>query len=220
MTAQITCAQNQEELFDVMPAPQDDLMAGDDHIIDNPPQILFEANNEERTKFPVIKRRDAHRTGAWHRAIGIWLYNDKGEVLLQRRSAEKDSNPLRWQSSAAGHVTSGDTVEETVVKEVEEEIGITISVSDLELVAVTCEMENGENEKFGKIDDREYRFVYIAKTNKTLDQFKFNHHEVCELMFQPFTEALDAIDNCDPNVCPLSKGHVARVRNALIKKGF
>jgi len=217
MTA-ITCAQNQDELFDVMPPPQD--FVGEDHIIENPPKILFEANDVGMTKYSVIKRKDAHKTGAWHRAIGIWLYNCKGEVLLQRRSAEKDSNPLRWQSSAAGHVTSGDTVEETVIKEVAEEVGITISESDLELVTVTCEIETGETEKFGKIDDREYRFVYIAKTDKTLGEFNFNTHEVCEIKFTPFHEALDAIDRKDPDVCPLSKGHVALVRCALTKKGF
>ncbi len=80
MKIPITCAQNQEELFDVMPTPQFDRS---DNVLYNPPNYLFEANNAEKTKFAVLKRKDAHKTGAWHRAIGIWLYNDHGEVLLQ-----------------------------------------------------------------------------------------------------------------------------------------
>lgn len=217
MKIPITCAQNQEELFDVMPTPQFDRS---DNVLYNPPKYLFEANNAEKTKFAVIKRKDAHKTGAWHRAIGIWLYNDHGEVLLQRRSAEKDSYPLRWQSSAAGHVTSGDTVEETVIKEVEEEVGIELSVSDLELVAVTCESEQGQAKNFGQMIDNEYRFIYIAFTSQKIDEFNFNTHEVCELKFVPYRQALAAIDNQDPSVCPASKNSIACVRAALAKKGI
>ena len=208
----ITSAQDQEELFDIMPTPQEG------HLISDPPKILFEANNAERTKFPVIKRKDAHKTGSWHRAIGIWLYNDRGEVLIQRRSAEKDSNPLRWQSSAAGHVTCGDTVEETVIKEVQEEVGISIDVSDLELVTVACEIENGETKKFGALDDREYRFIYIAPTSKKLEEFNFNKHEVCELKFVPYNEAFDAMERQDPAFCRVSKSHVDRLRQAIKSK--
>ena len=215
MKIPITCAQNLEELFDVMPDPHFD---GSDNVLLHPPKFLFEAN--DGSKFPIVKRREAHKTGAWHRAIGIWLYNDEGEVLLQRRSAEKDSNPLRWQSSAAGHVTSGDTVEETVIKEVEEEVGIQLSVSDLELVAVTCESDQGATKNFGDMKDNEYRFIYIAHTSKKIEDFHFNTHEVCEVKFVPYLQALAAIDNRDPDVCPASKSSVARVRAALANKGL
>ena len=52
----------------------------------------------------------------------IWLYDSQGNLVLQKRSESKDTFPGRWDVSVGGHVTSGDTVMETALKEVEEEL--------------------------------------------------------------------------------------------------
>jgi len=215
----VVLAQDQGELFDVMPEPEN----GQHGVITNPPSILFEPNcllTSGEMKFKTITRRDAHKTGTWHRAIGIWLYNDSGEVLVQRRSTEKDSHPLKWQSSAAGHVTCGDSVVDTVIKEVFEETGLVINTHDLELVTVILEAEEHENVKFGKMSDNEYRYVFISRTDKRLEDCNFNVHEVCELKFMPYKKVLDHIESRDPEFCPLSVDHISLVRAALDAKNL
>ena len=56
------------------------------------------------------------------------VFNRAGELFLQRRSRWKDVHPLRWDSSAAGHVNAGQTYDETAPRELEEELGVSAPV--------------------------------------------------------------------------------------------
>jgi isopentenyldiphosphate isomerase len=219
-------AQDLSEKFDILPDPNtmEGIEITPDGVIVNPPSYLFEANKpvgpDGSLRFPTMNRADAHTTGAWHRAVGIWLYNDKGEVLLQKRSEEKDTHPLRWQSSAAGHVTSGDSAGETMVKEIFEETGLLIEQTELEFIGLIPEQEELETVKYGKIIDREYRFIYLAHTTKTIADCDFNPREVCELKFMPYRKVLDLIHDGDESFCPLTRSHVDLVRAALDAKNL
>jgi isopentenyl-diphosphate delta-isomerase len=59
-----------------------------------------------------------------HRIVHIMVLNDKGEILLQKRSAKKAYMPLHWVTSAGGHVQSGETYEQAARRELKEELGI------------------------------------------------------------------------------------------------
>lgn len=59
-----------------------------------------------------------------HRAVGVVILNDKGEVLLQMRSRTKDTDPGKYAISASGHVSKGETNYQTAQRELFEEIGI------------------------------------------------------------------------------------------------
>lgn len=59
-----------------------------------------------------------------HRVTHVLVFNSRGEVLLQKRSMRKDVAPGRWDTSVGGHVNAGETVEEAVLREMEEELGI------------------------------------------------------------------------------------------------
>ena len=53
-------------------------------------------------------KSEAHKDGLWHRAVHIWLYNSKGEILLQWRAKNKLLYPEMWDISAAGHVSASE----------------------------------------------------------------------------------------------------------------
>ena len=59
-----------------------------------------------------------------HRAVHILVFNQRGELFLQKRSMSKDENPGLWDSSAAGHVDSGEDYLHCAKREIEEELGI------------------------------------------------------------------------------------------------
>lgn len=71
-------------------------------------------------------RSEVHRLGLNHRAVHVLVYNARGELFLQQRSLAKDCSPGLWDSSASGHVTSGDDYDETAPREVAEELGVTL----------------------------------------------------------------------------------------------
>lgn len=67
---------------------------------------------------------ECHTRGLRHRSACVLVFRDgtKKEILLQRRSRKMAQDPGKWQHSAGGHVLSGETVRETAVKEMREEL--------------------------------------------------------------------------------------------------
>ena len=67
------------------------------------------------------------KKGVRHRTAHIWIVREqdgKAQLLLQKRSAEKDSFPGRFDTSSAGHIQAGDEPEESAIRELHEELGI------------------------------------------------------------------------------------------------
>ena len=69
-----------------------------------------------------------HNKKLIHRAIGVVIFNDKGQILLQKRSKNKDLNPGMYTISASGHVGKGETYIQSAKRELEEELGIQLSL--------------------------------------------------------------------------------------------
>src|SRR5690606_11343862 len=74
----------------------------------------------------------AHRQGLLHPTVHVWFHTRDGKVLLQQRSGLKETHPLLWDVSVAGHVVSGESISLAAVREVGEEIGLPIGESDLQ----------------------------------------------------------------------------------------
>jgi len=72
-------------------------------------------------------RGEIHRLGLRHRSVHLLIFNQAGDLLLQKRSMLKDSCPGFWDSSAAGHVEAGESYDQCVMREATEELGIELS---------------------------------------------------------------------------------------------
>jgi 16S rRNA (adenine1518-N6/adenine1519-N6)-dimethyltransferase len=99
-----------------------------------------EANQARASeRFPVVDEEDrvtgdalrsvVHGDNLRHRAVHLFIFNRAGELFLQKRSPWKDRHPLLWDSSAAGHVEAGEDYDETAVRELEEELGVTTNLT-------------------------------------------------------------------------------------------
>ncbi len=69
-------------------------------------------------------RADVHKLGLLHRAVHILVFNASGELFLQKRSMSKDTFPGTWDSSAAGHLDTGEDYDEAALRELGEELGV------------------------------------------------------------------------------------------------
>jgi isopentenyldiphosphate isomerase/intracellular septation protein A len=70
-------------------------------------------------------RKEVHRgPGKLHPVIHLHLINSKGEIYLQKRSFNKDTEPGKWDTSVGGHVDLGETIEQAVIRETLEELNI------------------------------------------------------------------------------------------------
>jgi 16S rRNA (adenine1518-N6/adenine1519-N6)-dimethyltransferase len=89
-------------------------------------------------RFPVVdendeiqgyaSRSEVHGNNLRHRAVHILIFNQVGDVYLQQRSRWKDRHPLKWDSSAAGHVSAGENYDQTAQRELKEELGVDVSL--------------------------------------------------------------------------------------------
>jgi 16S rRNA (adenine1518-N6/adenine1519-N6)-dimethyltransferase len=70
------------------------------------------------------RRSVVHAQKLLHRAVHVFVFNSRGQLLVQRRSAWKDEYPLTYTSSASGHVGAGESYEAGAPRELQEEIGL------------------------------------------------------------------------------------------------
>ena len=145
-----------------------------------------EVVNEQGEATGIIKpRHEVHQAGDWHRTVDVWLVNSKGEILLQQRSAKKQGNPLKWNSSSAGHVVAGATPLFTARQETREEIGLDLPEEAFEFLFTSLEVfkVDGQTEPA-----REFAHVYLAEADATIDTLVLQTEEVADVRWVSIVE--------------------------------
>ncbi len=118
-------------------------------------------------------RREVHRRGLKHRAIHLLVFNARGEVFLQKRSFKKDTFPGAWDSSASGHLDSGETYDACAVREAREEIGLFLDRTPKRLFKIEACAQTGQE------------FVWVYRTDAN-GPFRLNLDELeCGAFFKP-----------------------------------
>ncbi|MGB9692219.1 MAG: NUDIX hydrolase [Candidatus Sumerlaeaceae bacterium] len=97
----------------------------------NDPNELLAIVNEHDEECGSASRRLIHELGLFHRAVHVLVFLPGGELVIQRRSKNKDTYPLHWEC-VGGHVAVGENYEVAALREVEEELGV--SARDLKFV--------------------------------------------------------------------------------------
>lgn len=90
---------------------------------------MFDVVDESNVVTGQLTRGEVHAQGLRHRAVHVFVLNKRGEVFLQQRSHLKDVAPLRWDSSAAGHLDVGEPYGVAAIRETREELGIEVETS-------------------------------------------------------------------------------------------
>lgn len=80
--------------------------------------------DEDDAKIGTATRGSVHRSGAWHRGVHVLVFNRRGELLLQRRSATKDKSPSKLDLSVSEHSKAGESFEAAAVRGLREELGV------------------------------------------------------------------------------------------------
>ena len=125
----------------------------------------------------IITKKEAHKTGKWHRAIHIWIISeDKKRILLQKRCAEKKLFPNMWDISVGGHVSSGEDPLVAAKRELSEELGLDPNIYNFEYVRVI-------KEKFvdGDIISNEFVTIYKIMSDIDVDSLVLQKEEVSEV---------------------------------------
>lgn len=128
----------------------------------------------------TVERAVAHAEGICHRTAHVWVVREvegRRQVLLQKRSINKDSFPGRYDTSSAGHIQAGDEPLDSAVRELGEELGIHALPEQLHFIGTFRILF--EKEFHGKLfKDNEIAFVYIYQEPVDIDSLVLQEEEL------------------------------------------
>jgi isopentenyldiphosphate isomerase len=105
---------------------------------------IFDIVNEKDEVVGQLARKLVHRDGHRHRAVHVLVFGSDGRLFLQKRSMAKDTFPGAWDSSASGHLDSGEGYDACAVRELREEIGLVVSKPPQRLFKISACLETGQ----------------------------------------------------------------------------
>lgn len=78
----------------------------------------------------LMNKLEAHQKGLLHRAFSVFLFNNKGEMLLQKRASSKYHSPNQWTNACCSHPRDGETYKEAGLRRLNEELGINTDIKE------------------------------------------------------------------------------------------
>lgn len=150
--------------------------------------------DEEGYLLEMSKPRSlVHRDGDLHPAVHVWIIKEKDMgvyTLLQKRSADKLIHPCCYDASAGGHVPQGEEFRISAVREVAEELGISLQENKLEFLSLSKSSYN-----CGDIHDNEIRAIYLCREKIDADNLNLQKSEVENVVWAEIDEILASVDN-------------------------
>lgn len=86
--------------------------------------------NEKDEVLGLMEKMQAHENGLLHRAFSVFLFNENGDMLLQRRASKKYHSPLQWTNACCSHPRANETYKQAAERRIKEELGITCDISE------------------------------------------------------------------------------------------
>lgn len=172
-------------------------------VLDGNEMELFDIRDEEGNKTGVVRERNlAHECGDLHGTVHIWVYREtegKREILLQKRSNDKDSFPGCYDISSAGHMKAGDEYDESALRELEEELGIKAEMC--ELVPIGFHRGTSKSVFWGrKFINSEISKIYLYRL-KDNDIITLQKEEIQDIMWISVDDCIRKIKENDFKHC-------------------
>ena len=144
------------------------------------PKELVIIVDDMDTILNYLPRKEAHDKKLLHRTITVLVFNDKDQVLLQKRSLRKDSNPGKWSNAAGGHVGKGESYDHAAQREIHEELNL---------------KTKPEFKRKILVNDPNHFTMTQLYTVQSNGPFKFNPEETDEIEFFSKEELPEIFDN-------------------------
>ena len=143
-----------------------------------------------------------HRKGLWHRTVHIWIQNSSKELLLQKRSLNKEVYPGYWDVSCAGHLSAGDNSICAAVRELEEELAIVAKEIELSFLFTLPQHYTSPDML---IIENEITDVYLLKRNIEIKDIDIDESELTEVRFVKLYELKSMLNSENNNLADHSR---------------
>ncbi|OGC47493.1 isopentenyl-diphosphate delta-isomerase [candidate division WWE3 bacterium RIFCSPHIGHO2_01_FULL_35_17] len=114
--------------------------------------------DENDTPIGICEKLEAHKKKLLHRAFSVFIFNDKNELLLQRRAISKYHSGGLWTNTVCSHPAPGEDTISAAHRRLVEEMGFDTEVKEVFTFSYKHEFDNG-------ITENEFDHVIVGKYN-------------------------------------------------------
>jgi len=112
-------------------------------LVDEYGHDLFNQDGRPSTSGKI----EAHRCGLLHRAVSVFIFNDRNDLLLQKRAAGKYHSPKKWSNTCCTHPLPGESPLIAAQRRLSEEMGLLVSLTEVFTFLYQADVGNGLTEK-------------------------------------------------------------------------
>lgn len=124
------------------------------------------------------EKLEAHRKGLLHRAFSVFIFNSKGEMLLQRRAIDKYHSGGLWTNACCSHPAEGEETVNAAHRRLQEEMGFDTRIEKVFDFVYRASFENG-------LTEHEFDHVFAGEYNGRIN---YNKEEVMDFCFKSINE--------------------------------
>lgn len=124
------------------------------------------------------EKMKAHQEGLLHRAFSVFIFNRKGEMLLQQRAMNKYHSGGLWTNACCSHPVPGEETNAAAQRRIKEELGFVIPVKKIFDFVYKTELDNG-------LTEHEFDHVFVGEYDGTI---LFNTDEVMGICYKEIKE--------------------------------
>ncbi|WP_428740598.1 isopentenyl-diphosphate Delta-isomerase [Tenacibaculum sp.] len=141
--------------------------------------------DEQDNPLGLMEKIEAHEKALLHRAFSVFVFNDKNELMLQQRAAEKYHSPMLWTNTCCSHQREGESNIEAGKRRLQEEMGFLCELEEVFSFIYKAPFDNG-------LTEHELDHVMIGRFN---DEPIINTEEVASYKWMPLEAVKNDIEN-------------------------
>jgi isopentenyl-diphosphate delta-isomerase len=130
-------------------------------------------------------KMEVHRKGLLHRAFSVFVFNKRGEMLLQQRALNKYHSGGLWTNACCSHPEPGEETKSGAVRRLKEELGFETKLEKVFDFIYKAEFDNG-------LTEYEFDHVYTGSYDGEID---FASEEVMDVCYKPMHEIRDSLQS-------------------------
>jgi len=141
--------------------------------------------NEKDKPVGVAPKMEAHQKGLLHRAFSVFIFNAKGEMLLQQRANHKYHSGGLWTNACCSHPNPGEETRAAAQRRLKEEMGFNVPVEKIFDFVYKTELDNG-------LTEHEFDHVFAGEYNGPVDPDK---NEVMDFCYKDMQETRNSMQS-------------------------
>ncbi len=176
-------------------------------------ELIAVLNENGQKTGQILDKEIIHQNGLWHQEVAVWIFNSKGEILVQRRAATKKMNPNQI-GLCAGHVPENEDSITAMVREISEELGMKVNQKSLNFLITEKKEKSFSNGLINRI----FNDVYYLIIDKEISDFKIQEEELSEIYWIDYLKFKEKMLNNDPEIAFRSNPKILNLLDQIYSK--